>query len=1746
MGVALMKDIFEFRDNLMSSFSQFSRSFTRVLAQDIKTVLDEEYGKGRFWPEPLIQVNPHYKTTSTISDLVKAEILHPLCETLFRLKGEPLTLFHHQEQAIRKARLKQSYVLTTGTGSGKSLAFFIPIIDAIIRAKQSDSTPRTRAIIMYPMNALANSQLGEINKFLDNYPAEGRSITVARYTGQEDSSERARLAANSPDILLTNYMMMELILTRYESVDTQVIEHSMGLEFLVLDELHTYRGRQGADVAMLIRRLRQRLQASSMVCIGTSATMSSIGSADDKAKAVAETASTLFGVKIPVTNVIGEVLTRVTPEAKQIDKYSLHNRIVSNTPFPMEYAKLAQDELSIWVELTLGIALVPGKAPERAIPISLTEALRKLASDADISQSRALETLKKFLVHCEQVHSAKKEPLFAFKLHQFISGPGGVLTTLEPVGERLVTLDEQQFAPGRQKENVRLYRTYFCRECGQEYMPVWADDDLTLFDPRRIDEVPSQKDEEASYFGHLVPMTAEHNYQEDSDVPESWMDFDKKGNQIVKPAMRKSIPRKVEANARGEAEANATKYWFIPGTIKFCPHCGLEHEAWSKDANKLVGLSGEGRSSATTIITLNLLEQMFDTKSNAFPQKKMLGFSDNRQDAALQSGHFNDFIYLVTMRSALLAALRNNSGTIMIQNLAQSVFEALGFNTEDPDLLKEYLKNPNMATSLRISYQNYEKKILAYRILNDLSRGWRYNNPNLIQLGILQMQYACLDQLCADNSKFELAPSVLKEATPEVRFRIYKTLFEEMQSNLCINSSYWNPDELQKLQSQTSGYLIERWGFYEHEKLITGNRLVVGKLPNITDKGSRMFRYIGGSSFSYIGKKLKKSELWKGTSWEKLRNTDKGKLIEDLTRSLLEIASDYGLVKQIVEKKGDLVGWQLNDSILVWKLENQLAHTRWSNEFFLTLYSSIAAQFENRDYTLFRFESREHTAQVESEDREILEKRFRYSKDDQENWRKEHPDRKSLEPLPVLYCSPTMELGIDISSLNTVYLRNVPPTAANYAQRSGRAGRSGQAALVVSYCASQSPHDQWFFHHKNEMVHGTVRTPSLDLSNKDLIDSHMLAVWFSQAHCSIGSSIPDVLDLEHDGTFMLVKKEIQDAFCDPELEVRALSEIDALLGSVKEYLVPEKAAWYDDHYTQKLVSSAWDRFDAAFDRWRNLFNATRQQQEQSHKINISPTSTQQQKKAAQRLYNDASIQMGLLTSTRSRNSSSSDFYIYRYLASQGMLPGYNFPRLPLLAWIPSTTDDNNDATTVSRSRFLALSEFGPRSLIYHQGKVFRVVKAKLNAATTLAMADGSTQLTTNDAIICENCGYGTLESGYATAPERCPSCGELLTENMRINSLYRIETVETRLVQRISMNDEERQRVGYDLQTCYVFAGSDARFSTGSDILLGETKLGEMLYAQAATVYKINKGWKRRTNKELLGFPIDPLSGIWSKAEGDDEEEQENGDIPVTTKVKPQRIVPYVEDCKNILVFHPEGVLSKKSMVTLQAALKRGIEQIFQIEESELAVEPLPTSENRKRILFYEAVEGGAGVLNRLVEEKKALAMVADQALRIMHYVNVGELWDAEQMREELDAQGNPPCEAGCYQCLLSYYNQPEHLDIDRRDPEAISILVALANGAVSKHDVVDMIPDSGVESEFTKALRKQNLRLPDKFLVPLKEGSVLPLLYTSARTAIFFDKASESTKQYCADRSINVLEVSPDATTWDSIYQEYPDVFGE
>lgn len=330
-----------------------------------------------------------------------------------------------------------------------------------------------------------------------------------------------------------------------------------------------------------------------------------------------------------------------------------------------------------------------------------------------------------------------------------------------------------------------------------------------------------------------------------------------------------------------------------------------------------------------------------------------------------------------------------------------------------------------------------------------------------------------------------------------------------------------------------------------------------------------------------------------------------------------------------------------------------------------------------------------------------------------------------------------------------------------------------------------------------------------------------------------------------------------------------------------------------------------------------------------------------------------------------------------------------------------------------------------------------------------------------------------------------------------------------------------------------------------------------MVYTPAARLWRINRGWRRRKDKNQLGFYINPITGTWSKKDDPNSDEGDKAvDEPLLDKVPNQRIVPFVEDHRNLLILTPLKVLSLESMATLQAALKRGIEMIFQIEESEMVAEPLPTQDERKSLMFYESAEGGAGVLTRLANEPHSLAEVASAALKLMHFSNPEGLWSVEALEGlEQKHNGLSVCEAGCYQCLLSYFNQPDHDNINRRNTDALELLVALANAEVCLSSSAQVAPTFSVVAEvaaedstlsgFLMALDQAKLKRPDASNVPVLQGAAIAAAqYKTVRTLVFLQILAPDLKAALHDKGWQVLEMA-DAARWPKQFAEYSAVFG-
>lgn len=1722
-------DVFDFRNHLIDDYAAYINSFINVQDPRIAQYIQASLEAGRLWPEPLIQLNPSFEPGDWIDDLVRQNVLHPECSNVFRRDkdkpeyhgaGQPLRLHKHQSDAIRVAQTGANYVLTTGTGSGKSLAYIVPIVDHVLRR---GSGKGVQAIVVYPMNALANSQEGELKKFLQmGYPDQQGPVTFARYTGQESDETRQRIIANPPDILLTNYVMLELILTR--PIERQLVEAAQGLQFLVLDELHTYRGRQGADVALLVRRVREALNARMLQCVGTSATLASAGSFDAQRAEVARVAGSLFGAPVTPQNVIGETLRRATsePDVTRPDFIADLTARVSDAGRkpPGDYESFIGDPLSSWLESTFGLAREPETGRlVRARPRSITGTegtARQLSELTGTPVERCAQVIEAGLMAgYDCLDPQTGFPAFAFRLHQFISRGDTVYASLEAEETRHLTLYRQQYVPGDRSKV--LLPLAFCRECGQEYYSVRrAEDEASgaeQFIPRDVADQSPSDDGEAGflYFNTDNPWPTDPEIVAER-VPDDWLEEHRTGLRI-RSDRKKYLPQPVRVGTAGTVTEAGLDGHYLSAPFRFCLRCGVTYGGrQASDFAKLSSLASEGRSTATTILSLSAMRGLQDDDTLKPEARKLLSFTDNRQDASLQAGHFNDFVEIGRLRSGLRRAVEG-AGPIGLYHdqLSQRVFDALNLP------LEAYAANPQVKYQAKNDVERALRNVLGYRLYRDLKRGWRITSPNLEQCGLLEIQYPALDELCRDDEVWAERHAALAVASPTTRLKIAKVLLDFMRRELAIKVDYLDQRYQESLQQQSSQLLISPWAIDENETMEFA-AILFPRPRGPKDYQGNVFLSARGGFGQYLRRRTTVPEL---TTRLSLVETD------ELISGLLDALAVGGLV-QVVEparEQADTPGYQLSASALVWtvgdgthafhdpiRVPNEAAAGGRTNPFFVDFYQHQAHHLQG-------LAAREHTAQVPAADREEREIQFREGK------------------LPILYCSPTMELGIDIKDLNVVNLRNIPPTPANYAQRSGRAGRSGQPALVFAYCATGSSHDQYFFKRPDRMVAGAVTPPRLDLTNEDLVRAHVHSIWLAESHLSLGKSLKDILDVAGDDPTLKLQEGVRADVEAAGPRQRARMRVERVLTTFEADLA--RAGWYHDGWLDDALSQVGRRFDQTCERWRSLYRAALAQARLQDKIIRDATRSAEDKNQAYRQRSEAEEQLRLLTDVE--NIAQSDFYSYRYFASEGFLPGYNFPRLPLSAYIPGRRTKQRDEF-LSRPRFLAISEFGPRAIVYHEGSRYLINKV-------IMPVEGDEPLT-HQAKRCEACGYlHPIVSGEG--PDRCERCNTLLAAPLR--SLFRLQNVSTKRRDKINSDEEERMRMGYEIITGVRFVDQGERPAYQTAMLEKDgTALVRLTYGHAATLWRINLGWSRRANKEQHGFVLDVERGYWAK---NDQLPDEGQDDPMSARVK--RVIPYVEDSRNCLLFEPIEPLADEAMASLQAALKSAIQVQYQLEDNELAAEPLPSPNQRRQILLYESAEGGAGVLRRLVEDADAWAQVAAEALRICHFdPETGtDVRHAPHSRED--------CEAACYDCLMSYYNQRDHRLLDRQ--QIRDVLLEFTQTRVVASPVEKTRGDhlqallrqagSDLERQWLKYLEDHKYRLPSKAQVFIAACQTRPdFLYEAEQVAVYIDGPHHAYAERHArdvqqtedmiDRGYTVIRFGL-ADDWGAIIGKYPNVFG-
>jgi len=1625
-------DIFQFHRTVMDQYQSFAKSFIDIDDPQIEKALQDEGRLKTVWPDPLIPFNPAYELGKSTETLVAEGVLAPEMALVFK----DFPLHRHQEEALRLGSAGNGFIVTSGTGSGKSLTFLGTIFNEVFR----NPSPGVVGLVVYPMNALINSQSGEIKKHASRYSSiSGASFPVryGQFTGQESEDVRDEMRRNPPHILLTNYMILELMLTR--SRDSSIRDAIFkNLKYLAFDELHTFRGRQGADVAMLIRRIKAEC-TNDVVCMGTSATMAGgISSVERKAK-VAEVATSFFGSPFSVEQVIEESL-RAMSEAGSVTERSDLAESVTKPLVARSPEEMIATPVFRWLERNIALAIDGGRY-QRGPARTVEEVASLLAEASGHDKADCSDYLRAFFrrmaeinasIALENEQSGKRTPLILpFKLHQFIAQSASICVSLHREDERLIDFDG---LPSKKigQNDVPLFPVVFNRVSGTPFLCVLKNYGDGMLEPRDFsDYYVSEDDKESIELGYI--LTDKDAWDPDEDLNNLPQEYVKEegGRPALKKEYRSKFPSKIHYLPDGtfvdgddSSIPGALTGWYLPVGFIYDPTSGDLYHHQTSEYSKLSRVGLEGRSTTTTVLSLSILEAM---RSLGFESRdtKLLSFSDNRQDSSLQSGHFNDFVMTVRLRSALVRALKAEK-RITFAGVDAKVYDHLGLALEDYAALGE---NETVLESRARALRNVMMTLIKYRLVEDLGNAWRVSLPGLEAAGLLKMEYENWDDIMADGAWNHLR-EVCAGAGASLETIVYQIL-ETFRKMTAIDSvSYFDDDAIHQNMELFKNNLSPDW-CPEDRELHASNWLMAKRLT--LPRGQGYAQSIG--PLSRLGIYIRRALGVNG----KINTQEYREFIE----AALMIMTGAGWLKRMkVQGSDDEYAYRLRADQIIWTLgdgsvppdpvfkPNIRGQVRKPNLFFRQVYETSA--YEGR------IRSKEHTGQIDKDARRLREDEFRSGK------------------LAALFCSPTMELGIDIADLSVVHMRNVPPNPANYAQRSGRAGRSGQPALVFTSCSRQSPHDTHYFDDRNGMVSGSVNAPRLDLLNEDLLRSHFNGLYLSIAGIQgvENGHISDVLDIN--APDLPLKPETKASFANaPAYLEKVMEKWGRVVADFQERLT--NSSWCSSGWAEQEFRGMQERFDQSLGRWRNLYNQAKRQIESARKIidNTAIKDKSSEKREANRNEILAKSMKGLLLNQTS-DDVFSEFYSFRYLASEGFLPGYNFTRLPVRLFL----DVDKGAESISRDRVLAIREMGPENLIYHNGSKYKVTRAQIQ----------ETANETEEATVCKASGYILMNAEQARNTD--PWTGaplEGLTTHLA-NLLILPDGIAEK-VQHINCEEEERQRLGYQINTWFRYNGElgqldEIRLMGGDDVLL------RMRCIPSAEIVYVNSKW--RINKDD-GFVLNRVSGHW-KSHGFRQNLAEGKEKNTRMKLDDLKVVKlYTTDTADALYIEPLKVLELDSdgRITLQYALKTAVERVFQVESSELGITPIGDPES-PNLLMYEASEGSLGVMAAMVREKGAWQRVVDEAWKLCRY-------DEEDYRDKAS-----------YKDLLSYYNQPDHPVIDRflikQTLERLrSARVEVGGSEAGTYEeqyrrlLETYDTSSSTEKKFLDYLYERGLRLPDE-----------------------------------------------------------------
>lgn len=1612
--------------------------------------------------------------------------------------------FLHQEKAFQRltGKAARSTIISTGTGSGKTESFLYPVLDY---CRQNRGKQGIKAILIYPMNALATDQAKRLAKIIWSNPNLKDHVTAGLFIGGDEDSPTMAMSADKlitnrdtmrltpPDILLTNYKMLDYLMIRPKDFPIWKQNEPETLRYLVVDELHTFDGAQGTDLACLIRRLKARLQTPKdyLCCIGTSATLGGQGDVSE----LRQYAAKVFGEEFEEDSVITETLltpseffgdanvshtTLPGPERGQAlssDSYA-NDREYITAQVGLWFGKKVPDYGSAEWRLTLAKDLIEHEFMRKLLQLLkksatpqaelLADMEKVLPGFSNTSEEYKRDLLNSFLALISVARRKNQERLFPFlqvrsqlwlrELRRLVAD-----VRLEPNLYFSDDLKEDQLK--------RHLAVVHCRECGaigwgghkrevdanliadlqQFYMRFFSNNPTVHFVFPREDGIQWKSEQQeftTLICGHCLHLT-------DGDQVPSCPGCGAADRLI--PVLVSS-PRSTQGNTtRGSHD---------------CPYC--------KGVNSLTIL-GSRAASLTSVVISQLYSSTFND------DKKLLTFSDSVQDASHRAGFFAARTFRFNLRSALQKFMLSESGPLLLSEVGDKFVaywlkqwgEArfiASFLPPDLSWLEDYeflKENGNLPPGSKL-FDDLRRRI-SWEITSEygfncrIGRTLEKTGCSIASLDLKKLQQVAAKLL--EPLQNEIGGLRGLDA-PGIE-RLLVGLLCQMKGNGGIE----HPVLAGYLKNWGNTFALNKTAPYM-PYFITRMRI-----PQfLTKKRDTRFEKLIG---------LASNRTWYQQWLEKnlsALNADIGQFAEPIFDKVLPALVEAGLLVQH-ESEGFPI-WAINPGAMhvsvapmqyrCAKCGHNMSGSKdaagiWAGMICLRfncigtyVQESVREDYYGKLYStgdIERLFAEEHTGLLDRKTRDDIERRF-----------KRAPSERQPADPNLLSCTPTLEMGIDIGDLSSIVLCSVPPGQANYLQRVGRAGRKDGNSLAVTL-ANGNPHDLYFFAKPEEMLAGRVDPPGCFLDAPAVLERQFTAFCFDRwvesgiAATSLPLKIGAVLS-------NLDKPDRKEIFPYNFLLFIENKRTVFLTNFVKMFepaLQPASIKYLEDFASggstdeRSLAYKITDRMHGLLreqkslkKRLQNLTKAIKEKKE-------SPLKDQNFEEDLDHLESEKDSLNAIISKINEKDT-------FNFFTDEGLLPNYSFPEAGVLLRSiilrkKAAADQHgrfrSQVFEYERPAATAISELAPANSFYAEGRLVEIDQIDMSLSPI------------EEWRFCKECSHHErVVTGSDT--KSCPQCHNTLwSDEAQKRPMVRMRQVVATTYDRESRSyddSDDREPTFYSRQLLVDF---DGKFITAAyeldkpDFPFGFEFLSKVSFRE------INFGQQGSNSEEvtIAGVPMPKIGFVICSECGKVYNTSKPFQHAISCRYRNSKSDKPIEDCLYLYrEFASEAIRILLPVLSLAedqrlhsfiAALYLGLKKKFRgnIDHLRTAIheEPIPNSNLRKRFLvLYDVVPGGTGYLKELMRPPLPLMEVFWLAREILRSCDCAKAEDKD----------------GCYRCLYVYRQSRERANISRK--VALDFLSALLDSspALKETDTISNIAvnsllESELEVRFVEGLRR-------------------------------------------------------------------------